>query len=702
MTVSIHHGDSREVLKTLADASVDSVVCDPPYALVSVVQRFGNSPRSETTENVENPYGRTGRGFMGQKWDTGETAFAVTFWTEVYRVLKPGGHVVAFSGTRTYHRLACAVEDAGFEIRDMLSWLYGSGFPKSHDVSKGIDKRGGASIAWFGPWLRTERDRRGITQKSLAAYFPSKTGGLTGCVANWELGLNLPTVEQFNTLCRVLDLPFAEIAEAERQVVGQGYRVRRDSTVNLAGKSDGAYDLTASSSGEAAAWEGWGTALKPACEPIVLARKPLDSTVAANVLAHGTGALNIDGCRVGAESTARQNRAEMGYHGGNLADAYATGSDAGRWPANVVHDGSDEVVGAFPETSSGSLTAAQQVNGGWAGTLNVYGTGKTGGTNEYAGDTGSAARFFYAAKPDDLCGLCGCPSGVFSGKPSPCNANTAEPSSPTENTQSAATAPCDAVGSQLPVREVKNQASSGLATDAELPSSRHRQAGRDTAAEPAATPGLSSLAQNVKSAGNLCGSCATAIAQSLAATRLGQNPELQPSPVSISERSAQILRQHLALYVEGRESTDTILTTPSLRQLLGSVFHAIAESTLTTEEKPSASSEKSKRLWYGSKADATDRLGSKHPTVKPTDLMRWLVRLVTPPGGTVLDPFAGSGSTGVACIAEGFDAILIEREAEYVADIRRRIAWAQGEGRLTAQEMAKKPDLGLEGLSLFE
>ncbi len=164
----------------------------------------------------------------------------------------------------------------------------------------------------------------------------------------------------------------------------------------------------------------------------------------------------------------------------------------------LPNPGSDEVVGAFPETSSGSLTAAQQVNGGWAGTLNVYGTGKTGGTNEYAGDSGSAARFFYS-----------------------------------------------------------------------------------------------------------------------------------------------------------------------------------------------------------SKADATDRLGSKHPTVKPTDLMRWLVRLVTPPGGVVLDPFAGSGSTGVACVAEGFDAILIEREAEYVADIRRRIAWVQGEGRLTAQEMSKAADLDHRDLPLF-
>lgn len=648
MTVSIHHGDSREVLKTLADASVDSVVCDPPYALVSVVQRFGNSPRSETTENVENPYGRTGRGFMGQKWDTGETAFAVTFWTEVYRVLKPGGHVVAFSGTRTYHRLACAIEDAGFEIRDMLSWLYGSGFPKSHDVSKGIDKAAGVA-----PTIVSER----------ATGWSGTLGG-KGALSG----------------------------------LGSAPDVRR---------------VTSGTTPEAAQWTGWGTALKPACEPIVLARKPLQGTVAANVLAHGTGALNIDGCRIEGIDPANAKRIGRDYtdddtnfgggHVGQKTRAVVGGSLAGRWPANVVHDGSDEVVGAFgPDTSSGTGAIKRDSAAGYRG--NALGAeSRPAGTAMIShGDSGSPARFFYAAEPDDLCGLCGCPSDVFSGKLSPCNANTAEPSSPTENTQSAATAPCDAVGSQLPVREVKNQASSGLATDAELPSSRHRQAGSDTAAGPAATPGLSSLAQNVKSAGNLCGSCATAIAQSLAATRLGQNPELQPSPVSISERSAQILRQHLVLYVEGRESTDTILTTPSLRQLLGSVFHAIAESTLTTEEKPSASSEKSKRLWYGSKADATDRLGSKHPTVKPTDLMRWLVRLVTPPGGTVLDPFAGSGSTGVACIAEGFDAILIEREAEYVADIRRRIAWAQGEGRLTAQEMAKKPDLGLEGLSLFE
>lgn len=138
--VSLWPGDCAEALCTLADASVDSVVTDPPYALVSIVKRFANSPRSERTENTDNPYGRTGRGFMGKKWDNGHVAFDPVFWREVLRVLKPGGHLLAFGGTRTYHRLGCAIEDAGFEIRDQICWHYGSGFPKSHDVSKGIDK----------------------------------------------------------------------------------------------------------------------------------------------------------------------------------------------------------------------------------------------------------------------------------------------------------------------------------------------------------------------------------------------------------------------------------------------------------------------------------------------------------------------------------------------------------------------------------
>lgn len=142
--VTMHCGDSREVLKQLPDCSIDSVVTDPPYALVSIGKRFGKDGAAPAKVGKTGAYARASAGFMGQKWDNGSIAFDPEFWADVLRVLKPGGHLVAFSGTRTYHRMACAIEDAGFEIRDMLSWLYGSGFPKSHDVAKQLDKRGGA------------------------------------------------------------------------------------------------------------------------------------------------------------------------------------------------------------------------------------------------------------------------------------------------------------------------------------------------------------------------------------------------------------------------------------------------------------------------------------------------------------------------------------------------------------------------------
>ena len=155
MGVDVRHGDSREVLKSLPKASVDAVVTDPPYALVSIQKRFGK-PGSAATRDGD-VYSRSSAGFMGKQWDTGETAFDVGFWKEVWRVLKPGGHVAAFGGTRTYHRLACAIEDAGFEIRDMIGWLYGSGFPKSHDVAKALDKRGGGMAGSCRPRRRRRR-----------------------------------------------------------------------------------------------------------------------------------------------------------------------------------------------------------------------------------------------------------------------------------------------------------------------------------------------------------------------------------------------------------------------------------------------------------------------------------------------------------------------------------------------------------------
>jgi site-specific DNA-methyltransferase (adenine-specific) len=363
--VTLYGGDNRDVLKQLADNSVDSIVTDPPYALVSIVKRFGGANAAPASGN--DAYQRASAGFMGKQWDTGEVAFSEVFWAECLRVLKPGGHVVAFSGTRTYHRMTVAIEDAGFEIRDQLAWVYGSGFPKSHDVSKAMDKAAG--------------------KKGVDHY--------TGA----------------NNL---------------NEVYGEGMG---------GGQTTAAYEPATDDARE---WQGWGTALKPAWEPIALGRKPLIGTVVDNVLTHGTGAINVDGCRVeGEDAQAGRTR-----HGGGVAGegtSYelpdsVSSMPAGRWPANIIHDDSPEGTGAFPDGS---------------------------------------ARFFYSAK-----------------------------------------------------------------------------------------------------------------------------------------------------------------------------------------------------------ADKQDRIGSKHPTVKPVDLMQWLVRLITPKGGVVLDPFAGSGSTGEAAWREGMQCILVEREDEYQADIAERLRLA--------------------------
>lgn len=275
MSVRILIGDCRETLKTLPDASVDSVDCDPPYHLTSIVKRFGSNNAAPAKVGATGAYARASKGFMGQTWDGGDVAFQPETWAEVLRVLKPGGHLVAFSGTRTYHRMACAIEDAGFEIRDQLAWVYGAGFPKSH---------------------------------------------------------NQPG--------------------------------------------------------------GWGTALKPAWEPIALGRKPLQGTVAANMATHGTGAINIEGCRIGTEATRRDTgTASMWSNAGRVEG----GSDCGRWPANIIHDGSDEVLAAFPEAPGqcGAVTGNEPSSP----FANVYGDmPNRSGSAIPRSDSGSAARFFYCAK----------------------------------------------------------------------------------------------------------------------------------------------------------------------------------------------------------------------------------------------------------------------------------------------------------------
>lgn len=408
---SVYHGDNRDVLKTLPDNSIDSCVTDPPYALVSIVKRFGGPNAAPAKGN--DAYARASAGFMGKQWDTGEVAFSEEFWAEVLRVLKPGGHVAAFGASRGYHRMACAIEDAGFEIRDSLMWVYGTGFPKSHSVSRALDAMAGA-----------ERPIVGTT----------KSGGFARIMqTNAEAGFRPDNYYEEGNTFRSNE----PITDAARQ------------------------------------WEGWGTALKPAFEPIVLARKPLsEKTVAANVLLWGTGALNIDGCRVNSGPVEKHVRT-ANVTGANSMAGVSTGSTgsgefvAGRWPANVVHDGSDEVVGAFPDT--GPSSGRPRHNGEFKSVAKGRDLPHT--THGHTDDGGSAARFFYSAK-----------------------------------------------------------------------------------------------------------------------------------------------------------------------------------------------------------ASKADRNGSKHPTVKPIALMQWLARLITPPGGTVLDPFAGSGTTGAACEREGFRCVLVERETEYVQDIVRRLS----------------------------
>lgn len=304
----IFRGDCREVLRGLPENSFDAVVTDPPYEL----------------------------GFMGKSWDSSGVAFDPETWREVLRVLKPGGHLLAFGGSRTSHRITCAIEDAGFEIRDVLQWIYGSGFPKSLDISKAIDKAAGAERAPGVPGPYASRR-----------------------VADSESEIFVGTMGSPHT---------ALISEPATDAAKQ--------------------------------WQGWGTALKPAHEPIIMARKPLsEKTVAKNVLLHGTGGINVDACRItlepGANLEAKQKNFDaMGYGGNSETEGVPTYNAAGRWPSNVLLS---EEAAAELDLQTGVSTSRAGKPGRGAKNLGEFGTfGKTAGTEH--NDTGGASRFFYVAK----------------------------------------------------------------------------------------------------------------------------------------------------------------------------------------------------------------------------------------------------------------------------------------------------------------
>jgi DNA modification methylase len=670
--VTLHCGDCIEVLATLPENSVDACCTDPPYHLVSIVKRMSKDGSAPVGFGSDGRYQRLSGGFMGSKWDGGDIAFRPELWCEVLRVLKPGAHLLAFGGTRTFHRMACAIEDAGFEIRDCVQWLYGSGFPKSHDVSKGIDKAA-PRVGMFDGFAEHFSERlRGSSksQREIAALFPSKSGGLTGCVWNWANGTNVPTVEQWALLQPLLGLslewlPLIERIEAEREIVGRATDGSSNGSVvglGTLGKLQKEYDITSPATDAARQWQGWGTALKPACELIVLARKPLsEGTVAANVLRWGTGAINVDGCRVGTEATTIKKSFNKGAQGGNEGwdrPWNKTGEQweqrentAGRWPANVIHDGSEEVVGAFPESISGTLTAEHRRNGGYSNNREneIFGKGSKRGCAEdaptYAASSGSAARFFYTVKQDE---------------------------------------PCRSIDSASDADERLS-----------LQSERVVSALGDAVAQSTARLALkhqSVRARDMNVSASELGLIVASVTETI------QNIERRFSFGLPRER----LLARLGLVTCAAIPNQIGITTITISLLKSD--HSVEVVTFDIIETSGEVGVKdfAKRFHYTAKADQDDRIGSRHPTIKPLDLIQYLVRLITPPKGICLDPFAGTGTLGEAAWREGMRAVLIEREEEYQQDIRRRMALILAGPDERTRESIKAKNLPRDDGPLFD
>ena len=471
------HGDSLEVLKTMPDNSVDSFVTDPPYGLSSKEPDIEALLLSWIYGVTYAPL--TKGGFMGKEWDAIVPSPAV--WKECFRVLKPGGFLPSFAGTRTYDLMGISIRLAGFEVRDMIEWLYLSGFPKSMDVGKQFDKSNGSKAQFveestrFGVYLKECRTAKGLSMRAIDDAL-----GLNTSCSWWEgrkRGVQPPSKANYLRLKPILDLDnrfdeFIDRVEAEREKVGERTGAQAESTGRYGawGNDDGTgrskFDITAPATDLAKQWDGWGTALKPAHEPIVMARKPIEKTVAYNVEKYGTGAVNIDATRI----------------------AYKDEADIETVRAKCNFTEASKSIGFGTKES-------------------LYGTGST------------------------------------------------------------------------PLQQARDC---------------------------------------VREEGRFPANCITLD------TDEWYSKYFNVSPQEVSKKASK----------KDRNST-----------------------------------------WDGRQIDTP----SGHPTVKPTDLMAWLVRLVTPPGGVVLDPFAGSGSTLVAAKREGFNFIGIEMDEQYVEIARKRVREEDGD-----------------------
>lgn len=528
-------GDCLERLKELPDNSVDSVVTDPPYGLK----------------------------FMGKKWDYDVPSIAV--WREVIRVLKPGGWLLSFGGTRTYHRMVCAIEDAGFEIRDQVQWLYGSGFPKSHDISKGIDKAAGA-----------ERE-------------------VTG-----------------------------------RREGGAG-KLMEERPWNQADDYDKTIPITVPATDLAKQWQGWGTALKPANEPIVLARKPLsESTVAKNVIRWGVGGLNIDASRVGYSS--ESDKAKAGTHGrseqagmgtqqyGQLRNGIPSeleNNRQGRWPANLLLD---ETAAEMLDEQSGTRKSGGSIKSPETSTRFKNTHSQAGPQPEWDGyqDSGGASRFFYCAKASKSERSKGLDKHeLFKVETGECkDANTA--------------------AVQLLQRVISE----------------------DIALKKA------DLSWSIDESGKSISGIFPKECKSITSMVISKTIESQILNLltrSLTSANTLVVRPLASAHLNPAESVESLktwllsITSGEMALALGAVNAA------------------SKTLQSISENAEPKDFHNFHSTVKPIKLMEYLIRLITPPGGTVLDPFMGSGSTGVAAYRLGFKFIGCEMSAEYAEIAKKRI-----------------------------
>ena len=394
----LYNGNMLDLLEVIDKETIDAVLTDPPYEL----------------------------NFMGKGWDNSGIAFQPDTWKKCYEVLKPGGYLLAFGGSRTFHRIACAIEDAGFEIRDTIMWLYGSWFPKSMDISKQIDKRNGKQnedFTKFGNYVKQCREAKKYSKNDI-----DKIMGTNTACAWWEgrmykddFIVQLPDKKNYYKLKEILDMNddfdyLIEWQEAEREIIGEKVDIDgKPRSARLVNKCENASAwnlldtdeklkkatyLTTPATDLAKQWQGWGTALKPSFEPIIIARKPFKGSLVDNVIEYGVGGINIDECRVDAETNRRmcgttEKSGETSFVLGAREETY---TNNGRFPANTIltYDETDfdEVCGGFPNTKTGNIKPYKRNMKNQI----CYGNLGKNVTSNHIGDSGSASRYFYNAK----------------------------------------------------------------------------------------------------------------------------------------------------------------------------------------------------------------------------------------------------------------------------------------------------------------